>query len=112
VSKATWTTDVSGKQDYDGSIVVFSTRYYPPHKQGPNAPKPHSVMCGIYLNYGDEELADTITLADTEVWGDTEAEAKALAEEWVDKQAKRVRVAVMASPAVEADTPSKPPAGS
>jgi hypothetical protein len=86
--------DVGGKQDYDGPIVVFSTRYYPPHKQGPNAPKPHSVMCGIYLNDGDDEMSGSTQIADVEVWGDTESEAKVNAEEWVAGHVARIQAAI------------------
>jgi len=97
MSGATWTPDVSGKQDYDGSLVAFSTRYYPPNKQGPNAPKPHSVMCSILLNDGDEEQSRYEDVAETEVWGDTEAEAKAAAEAWVAEHMERVHRAIRAA---------------
>jgi hypothetical protein len=91
MEQATWTMDVGGKQDYDGSLVVFGTRYYPPHKQGANAPKPHSVMCSIWLHDGDKV---TVQVAHTEVWGDTEAEAKAKAEAWVASHLDRVHGAI------------------
>lgn len=103
MSAATWTPDVSGKQDYDGSLVAFSTRYYPPHKQGRNAPKPHSVMCGIYLTDGDEEMGSSVQIADTEVWGDSESEAKAKAEAWVANHLGRIHGAIRAAYGISHD---------
>lgn len=80
-----WTNDVGGKQDFDGGIVSYSCRYYPPNKQGPDALKPHSVLCSIWDNLMDVEIVGE------EVWGDTEAEAKHKAEVWVMSRLKSVK---------------------
>jgi hypothetical protein len=101
-----WTPDCQGKWDYDGRVVVVSTRYWPRcggfhilntaemekglHPSTDSTIKP-SADAAIHLEYGDGAddnglNAAYITLIQKEFEGETEAEVKAQVEVWVKEQ--------------------------
>lgn len=91
---AEWTPDCQGKQDYDGSLVEISTRYWPQgggfHVSGPTGGfRPSieafpnirpSAKSSIVLRHAPDEYME---LTSRKFEADTEAEVKALAEAWV-----------------------------
>lgn len=104
---AAWTPDCQGKQDFDGSLISVSTRYWPGPSDGgfmtvtssggrvpkisiaPYGAQP-SAHSAIHLRLGPPEKGDGG--GDYLVWREekfsaaTEVETKALVEAWVARQ--------------------------
>lgn len=104
-----WTDDCQGKKDYDGSIVVISTRYWP--RGGgftvfntstgifaDNSDRPEikpSAHCTVYLEDGyPDSNGRTVGVLDRSFEGETFEEVKAQVEQWAQDQANRVYRAV------------------
>lgn len=103
-----WTNDCQGKKDYDGSIISFSSRYYPGRESGegfdvfdsatrqwtkhPYGERP-SAVSSIGLIDSD---GDYISLVEEKFEGDSQAEVQAAVEKWVAENSERVVNAVRA----------------
>lgn len=111
---AKWTLDCQGKQDFDGTLVRLSTRYWPRGggftimervdghiRLEENDERPHirpSAHATIYLgDTADEYYDDAQKLCDIEAEADTEAEVKAKIEAWVAEQYERIGNALRAT---------------
>ncbi|MBY3432976.1 hypothetical protein HFN89_02130 [Rhizobium laguerreae] len=81
-----WQDDLQGKKNCDISLVTISCRYYPESYSQNGKPS-----CSVSLCLGDEE-----TIASADLYGDTEAEVKAAAEEWAATTANAIRAAMLA----------------
>lgn len=82
---AEWTQDCSQKQDYDGSIISLSTRFWPPRYQS-NAK--FSAKSSIHLDF--KNYPEYLELISKEFEGDTEAEVKFKVEQWAQEQYERI----------------------
>lgn len=95
---ATWTPDCSGKQDYDGEIIVLSTRYWPRgggffvlrdgHLEN-NEARPEikpSAKASIDLITLDEHGSrDHVEIVSKHFEAETEAEVKRQVEAWASE---------------------------
>ena len=70
-----WTPDCQGKWDYDADLVKLSTRYWPENYSRDNRP---SAKASIMMQ---EE-----TIFEKEFSADTEADVKALVEQWAQQK--------------------------
>jgi hypothetical protein len=75
-----WTPDAQGKWSYDGALVAVSSRYWPASYSKDGRPSAVS-----------EILVGDRVLAKQEFAADTEAQCKALVEQWVAEQSARVQ---------------------
>ena len=99
---ARWTPDCQGKQDFDGPIIVVSTRYWP---QGggyleferhtrhwrENEDRPEilpSAHCAIIIR--DREEDHDLTIAEAEFEAKTEEEVKRRVESWANEKRNRI----------------------
>lgn len=83
---ARWTSDVGGKQDYDGRLLDISTRYWPAWKSSNGMP---SARASILIRHGEPDeygYGDYSTWREQEFEAPTEAEVKVLVEAWVAEQ--------------------------
>lgn len=96
-----WTPDCQGKQDYDGSLVRVSTRYWP---RGGG----FSVLKdGVFATNADQSirpsahstiyLGETTKLTEREFEGDTEADVKQQVEKWVSAECDRIVAAMLSA---------------
>lgn len=93
VSLPSWTMDCQGKQDMDGDIVRLSVRYYPGNYREDGRP---STIASITVGIDD--------LMEAEFDAPTEAEVKALTEDWAKQQIARIKAAIATPQAPGADT--------
>lgn len=108
---AEWKDDCQGKKDFDGAVVVLSTRYWPPPSSGHGSTllrREHGAVTVETLPYGEQASAhaaialvqgkhgDFLALTDEHFYAPTEAEVKAAVEAWAKLQAARVWRAVIA----------------
>jgi hypothetical protein len=97
---ARWTCDCCGKQDYDGELVVLSTRYWPRGggylllnhgKIEGNESRPDvkpSARSAICINDGDSD--DYIELVAKDFEADTEEDVKSQVEAWAQQRFNRI----------------------
>lgn len=93
IPAARWTSDVGGKQDFDGPLLSISTRYWPGWKSSDNRPSAHA---SLLIDYGGMDAEgnprESTTLSEAEFSGDTELEVRAQVEDWVSKRCEGVMV--------------------
>lgn len=78
-----WVSDCQGKQDYDGSLVSVSSRYWPPNYRQDGL---HSAESIVYVGKSEavrQEFTDS-----------TEAGVKLKVEAWVAERSLQVRLAL------------------
>ena len=101
-----WTNDCQGKKDYDGRLISVSTRYWPRGggfhildagsselRLSDDASIKPSAHAAIHLNFGEPDqygYGDYRELADATFKAETEAEVKALVEQWVQEKFEKV----------------------
>jgi hypothetical protein len=107
---AEWTDDCQGKKDFDGKVVLISTRYWPGRLTVYDTSQPkkglHDITAGgpsakssLYINHmpadGTENgYGDHFLLAEKEFDAPTEAEVKSQVEVWVQEQFERTTKAL------------------
>lgn len=108
---AVWKDDCQGKKDYDGFLVLLSTRYWPgPEVKSnntfdtdtgqwsstPYGPTP-SASASININYGepsDHGYGDYYPLISKDFDGPTETDVKRQVEEWAQEQFDKINKAL------------------
>jgi hypothetical protein len=102
---AQWTNDCQGKKDFDGALVMLSTRYWPRGggfsvllpgarefvDSGTLNDSPPSAHATIYLgSTANEFYGDAVELIDVHVEAGTEDLVKAQVEAWAAEQFQRI----------------------
>ena len=82
---ADWTDDCQGKKDYDGDIIVLTTRYWPIRYMGTK----HSATAKIAIRSKNFNTNYT-SLVRAEFEGDTEEEVKTAVEKWAEQKYQEV----------------------
>lgn len=87
---AVWTDDCQGKKDFDGYVVILSTRYWPANYSSKGL---CSANCSFELQHGEPYSAydnkytdDNITLIEKEFEAATEGDVKEQVELWASEK--------------------------
>ena len=115
---AEWKPDCQGKQDFDGEILVLSTRYWPRgggymllrndgngvrfEENAARSHMPPSAHSSLLLRDADND--DGVTLVEAEFEAETEAEVKAQVEAWAAEQFTKAVAALKAAFAAKGET--------
>lgn len=90
---AKWALDCQGKQDLDGEIICFSSRYWPSRDYTPlgGAITKPCANCTIEIVINDEDgKRNTICIGAKEFEADTETQVKHDLEQWLRAEHKRI----------------------
>ena len=81
---AEWKDDCQGKKDFDGNILLLSTRFYSEsyHLRWPAKRKMASAASGLYFAAKINDESEWITLYKKEFEGATDSEVKKAVEDW------------------------------
>lgn len=96
---AEWTDDCSGKKNFDGRIVVLSSRYWPASRHESGKHHCHAAICLVKGRDGD-----FIDVVHEHFWCDTFAELSAAVKAWAEAMVARVWTAVIATFAADEPT--------